>query len=94
VEGERPGEKIIAAVSALCEVMYDRATSAHDRSLEIGYWTDKLTIALAKLKRFDEALWWIRRFDDTPESIRGRDANGVLEALKKRKARCQSFLSR
>lgn len=91
---EKDPEKIVAAVSALCEGMYDRATNAHDRSLEIGYWTDKLTIALVKLKRFDEALHWIQRYDDTPESIKGRDANGVLDALKKRKARCQSILSR
>lgn len=87
-------DEIVVAVSALCEAMYDRAAYAHDRSLEIGYWTDKLTIALVKLKRFEEAFRWIQRYDDTPESVKGRDATGVLEALKKRKARCESFLRR
>jgi hypothetical protein len=72
--------------------MYDRAIKAHDPSLEIGYRTNKLTIALVKLKRFEEALRWIQRYDETPESIKGHDGGGVLEVLRRRKARCQSSL--
>jgi len=88
MSGENAPEAVATAVSALCEALYERSANATDETLEIGYWTDKLTIALVKLKRFDEALRWIGRFEAAPKTIKGRTAGGVLEALRKRRARC------
>jgi hypothetical protein len=77
---EKNPEAVVTAVSALCDAMYERAVQTKDDTLEIGYWTDKLTIALVKLKRFDDALGWLRRFDDAPKAMKERTAEGVLGA--------------
>lgn len=87
---EKNPEAVVTAVSALCDAMYERAVQTKDDTLEIGYWTDKLTIALVKLKRFDDALGWLRRFDDAPKAIKERTAEGVLGALRRRRARCEA----
>lgn len=87
---EKNPEAVVTAVSALCDAMYERAVQTRDDALEIGYWTDKLTIALVKLKRFDDALRWIRRFDDAPKAMKERTADGVVGALRRRRARCEA----
>ena len=91
---KEPPEALVLAVSALCDALYERAARTRDDSSEIGYWTDKLTIALVKLKRFDEALRWIRRFEDAPSAVRGNTAGGVSNVLKKRRARCEAIVER
>ncbi|HVR46929.1 MAG TPA: DnaJ domain-containing protein [Candidatus Binatia bacterium] len=88
---EKGPEAVVTAASALCDAMYERAVQTRDDSLEIGYWTDKLTIALVKLKRFDDALSWLRRFDDAPEAMKVRTARSVLDALHRRRSRCEAF---
>jgi hypothetical protein len=87
---EKDPEAVATAVSAFCDALYERAEQSRDDSLEIGYWTDKLTIALVKLKRFDDALHWIRRFDDAPKAMKERAADGVLGALRRRRTRCEA----
>jgi hypothetical protein len=87
---EKDPEAVVTAVSALCDEMYERAAQSRDDSLEIGYWTDKLTTALVKLQRFDDALHWIRRFDDAPKAMKERTADGVVGALRRRRARCEA----
>ena len=87
---EKNPEAVVTAVSALCDAIYERAVQTRDDSLEIGYWTDKLTTALVKLQRFDDALRWIRRFDDAPKAMKERTAHGVVGALRKRGVRCEA----
>jgi hypothetical protein len=89
---DKTPEAIVPAVTALCETLYQRATVPHEEPLEIGYWTDKLTTALVKMKRFADALRWIQRYEDTALAIKGRDSGGVLESLAKRKARCEAAI--
>lgn len=91
---EKDPEAIVNAVSALCEEMYARIDSGSADVFEIGYWTDKLTIQLVKLRRFEEALRWLERFDRAPQPIRKRTGGGVANALEKRRGRCQAALKK
>lgn len=84
-------EQIVDAVGALCEAMYQRASQG-DVSLEIGYWTNDLTIHLVKLKRFKEALRWIDRLDTAPSEIQQRTPGSIAVALSKRRTRCVDAL--
>ncbi len=87
---DKSPEAIVSALPPLCEALFDQAAKPHGDLLEIGYWIDKLTVALVKLKRFDEARRWIQRYDDFPIELKGRDANGVIQSLQKRKVRCEA----
>lgn len=82
-------ERFVRFVSALCEALYQRATDDEGPS-EIPYWTDKLTINLVKVKRFDEALRWLDRYDSAPDSIRKSATPSVTEAIRKRGVRCEA----
>ena len=84
-------ERVAGSVSALCEAMYQRATDNEGPS-EIPYWTDKLTINLVRLKRFDEALRWLVRYDSAPDAIRTSATPSVAEAMRKRRVRCEAAL--
>ena len=88
---DKTPEAIAAALPPLCDALFDHAAKPHGESLEIGYWIDKLTIALVKLKRFEEARRWIQRYDHFPIALKRRDADGVIQSLQKRKLRCESF---
>ncbi|HTU70335.1 MAG TPA: hypothetical protein VMF11_08415 [Candidatus Baltobacteraceae bacterium] len=84
--------EVVAAVGALCEAMYERAAQG-DSTMEIGYWTNDLTINLVKLKRYDEALRWIDRLSTTSSEIQQRTPGSVVAALAKRRGRCLSASS-
>lgn len=59
--------------------------------LGIGYWIDKLTIALTRLKRWDEAKAWLERFFALPERHQGLTVNGQ-EPMRKRLERCRKMI--
>jgi hypothetical protein len=86
-------DAVVSGVAPLCEALFDQTLKHGDRSLQVAYWIDKLTIALVKLKQFEEARRWIQRYDDLPAAVKYRDTGSVLQSLKKRKARCDASLS-
>jgi hypothetical protein len=87
---EKDPERIVPAVSALCEALYERVDRGDAEALEIAYWTDKLTINLVKVRRFEEALRWIGRFESASEAVRARASASVVDAIQKRRARCEA----
>lgn len=92
--GNQDPQAAVDAICELCEAMYGRVEDVGNEALDIGYWTDKLTVAMAKLKRFEDALCWLRRFETLPDSVRDRTSRGVLASLSKRKVRCEKELAR
>lgn len=84
---QKDPEEVVEAVSALCEAMYKRAALG-DNTMEIGYWTNDLTINLVKLKRYDDARQWIDRLSTAPSEIQQRTASSIAELLAKRRIRC------
>lgn len=86
---QKDSVEIVASVSDLCEAMYQRAAEG-DLTLEIGYWTNTLTIHLVKLEKFLEAVRWIDRLEGLPEAIKRRTTGSVATSLKKRRLRCVS----
>ena len=86
---QKDSVEIVASVSDLCEAMYQRAVEG-DLTLEIGHWTNKLTIHLVKLEQLKEAVRWIDRLGSLPEAIKRRTTGSVATSLKKRRLRCVS----
>ena len=86
---QKDSVEIVASVSDLCEAMYQRAAEG-DLTLEIGYWTNTLTIHLVKLEQFTEAVRWIDRLEGLPEAIKRRTTGSVATSLKKRRLRSVS----
>ncbi len=89
---QKDPEEVVAAVSALCEAMYDRVAKG-DLTVEIGYWTNSLTANLVKLKRFQETLQWFKRLDAAPAAIRNKTTASMAETMEKRLARCVAALN-
>lgn len=87
-------EDTVVSVSALLEEMYCRLDRPGAKWLEIGHWTDRLTIDLVKLKRYREALTWIERFANLPEPAGRAAISSQLDAIEKRRIRCETVLSK
>jgi hypothetical protein len=60
----------------------------HVQELQLGYWVDRLTIALVYQKRWSEAKAWIERFLALPDRYRDRSCQSEQESLRKRLERC------
>jgi hypothetical protein len=86
---DKDPEVIVGAVAELCEAIYRRAADSPDDAMDVGYWTDKLTANLVKLRRFPEALSWLERFEAAPTLMRARCAAGVSATMRKRLERCR-----
>lgn len=84
---QKDPEQVVEAVTALCEAIYDRIAQG-DTTMDVGYWTNELTMNLLKLRLFQEALNWIDRFDSAPADVRQKTASSVVAALEKRRLRC------
>lgn len=85
-------ENSAASVAALLEEMYSREFQPGTRRFDIAHWTDRLTIDLAKLKRYHEAVAWIDRFRKRQEAANPRATPAQLEAIEKRRIRCEKML--
>jgi hypothetical protein len=83
---------LIATTSAaLCEAMYVRIGAKGDRWMDIGYWTNQLTINLMKLKRYNEVIEWINRVNTVPDPIKERMPRSTLDSMDKRRSRAESL---
>jgi hypothetical protein len=60
----------------------------HVQELQVGYWVDRLTIVLVRLKRWGDAKRWLERYFALPERYRGRSSPSEDAALRKRLQRC------
>lgn len=78
---------------AHCELLLEVGEQVSDvQQVQLGYWVNRLTILLAKQKRWQEALDWLERFRALPDEYRGRSSDSELAALKNREARCRKAL--
>lgn len=84
---QKDPEQVVSALAALCEAMYERISQG-DTTMEVGYWTNHLTINLVKLHRFQEAIDWIDRVKSAPPSVQDKLAPSEVTALEKRRIRC------
>ncbi|WP_438040241.1 hypothetical protein [Sorangium sp. So ce128] len=64
----------------------------HVQELQVGYWIDKLSIALVRLKRWDEARQWIETYFELPERYRARSSPSEQEGMQRRLERCRKML--
>ncbi|WP_437723620.1 J domain-containing protein [Sorangium sp. So ce861] len=85
-----------AAASAL-QVLVERLLAlgkvmVHVQELQVGYWIDKLSIALVRLKRWDEARHWIETYFELPERYRARSSPSEQECMQRRLERCRKML--
>jgi FtsZ-interacting cell division protein YlmF len=88
---QAPPEQVAAAVAALCEEMYKRIAQG-DTSMDVGFWTNSLSMTLVKLRRFQEAADWIDRFQSASADLREKTTPSVVAALAKRRLRCAKAL--
>lgn len=89
---QKDPEQVVAAISALCDAMYQRIALG-DLTMEVGYWTNDLTINFVKLGRCQEALTWIERLKTAPPEIQQKTSTSIVSALEKRRARCVKALA-
>jgi hypothetical protein len=88
-------EPYIQTVKFHCELLLELGRSmVHVEQLQVGYYLDRLTIALTRLKRWDEARRWLDLYFAVPERYRGRSSRGEVEAMTKRLERCVREISR
>jgi hypothetical protein len=61
----------------------------HVDQLQIGYWVDRISVVLVRLKRWDEAKLYIERFFALPDRYRLRFSPSVQASMMKRLERCR-----
>jgi hypothetical protein len=66
----------------------------HVEQLQIGYWIDKQTVGLVRLKRWDEARRRLDAFFALPDRYRGRSSPSELDSMRKRLERCRKMTGR
>ena len=86
-------EAAIEVFSGHCEYLLNLGRSmVHVQELQVGYWVDRLTGALVRLKRWREAQHWLQRYFALPQQYRGRSSQSEEDRLEKRLARCAKML--
>jgi hypothetical protein len=79
--------------STYCNFLLDLGRSTlHVEQLQLGFWVDRLTATLVRLKRWREALQWLERYFALPERYRGRSSPSEETRLEKRIERCAEML--
>jgi hypothetical protein len=66
----------------------------HVQELQLGYWVDRLTASLVRLKRWCEAREWLDRYLALSPRYRARSSPSEEERLRKRLARCAEILGK
>ena len=75
-----------------CEMLLELGHQMeHVEQLQIGSWIDRLTIALVRLKRWEEAERRLEAFFALPDRYRGRSSPSQLDSMKKRLERCRKM---
>jgi hypothetical protein len=88
-------EGYLRLIVAHCELLLELSRQMeHVEQVQLGYWIDRLTITLVRLKRWDEAERQLEAFFALPDRYRGRSSPSELESLKKRLRRCRKTLGR
>jgi len=64
----------------------------HVQELQVGYWVDRLTGALVRVKRWQEAQQWLQKYFALPDRYQGRSSPSEEDRLEKRLARCAKML--
>jgi hypothetical protein len=83
-------ERAVAVWTQHCGVLLRLGESmVHVQELQLGYWVDRLTGALVRLKQWDEALAWLVRYFNLPSRYRDRSSASEEERLRKRLERCR-----
>jgi hypothetical protein len=94
IEKDDP-ETYLKMVEAHCEMLLEMGHQMeHVEQLQVGYWIDRLTVALVRLKRWEEAERRLDAFFALPDKYRGRSSPSDLESLSKRLQRCRKMLAR
>jgi hypothetical protein len=87
-------EGAIAVWKPHCELLMALGESmVHVEQLQLGYWIDRISAALVRVKRWDEAIGWLEKYYGLPERYRGRSSASEDERLKKRLERCRRKLA-
>ena len=82
-------------IVAHCELLLELGhRMEHVEQLQIGYWIDRLSITLVRLKRWEEAEHRLEAFFALPDRYRGRASPSELESMRKRLHRCRKMLGR
>jgi hypothetical protein len=78
-----------------CNLLLDLGQRmVHVQELQLGYWVDRLTATLVRLKQWREALEWLDRYFALPGLYRGRSSASEEDRLRKRQVRCGDMLRR
>ena len=79
--------------ASYCEFLLNLGNSmVHVQELQLGYWIDRLTGALVRMNRYQEARDWLDRYFALPPRYRARSGPSEEDRLQKRLARCASML--
>lgn len=64
----------------------------HVEELQLGYWVDKLTIALTRLKRWEQSAEWLERYFSLSVRYRQRSSASEEGGMRRRLERCKKLL--
>lgn len=88
-------ETVVRLASAYTEKLLDRArTMVHTEHLNVGFWIDRITIALTRLKRWEDVAGWLERFFSLPERLQTGSSPSEQDSMRKRLGRCYKMLER
>lgn len=88
-------ERVLLLVIPYVETLLSHGvTVVHTEYLHVGFWIDTITIALTRLKRWEEAERWLRRFFALPERYRMGNSPSEQDSMRKRLERCRKMLGR
>jgi hypothetical protein len=94
IEKNDPDE-YLRMIAAHCEMLLEIGQRMeHVEQLQFGSWTDRLTVTLVRLERWEEAERRLDAFFALPDRYRGRSSPSNLESLSKRLQRCRKMLAR
>jgi hypothetical protein len=86
-------EAVLQQYTSYCNLLLDLGrTMVHVQELQLGYWVDRLTATLVRLRRWREALDWLERYFALPERYRGRSSPSEEVGLRKRLDRCAQMI--
>jgi hypothetical protein len=89
-------EEVVDAVKPHIEQLLEaghRVAPQNTGQLQLGYWIDGISAALAKLNRWDEARYWLELFFGLDPHYQDRLPAGDKEKMLKRLARCKARLA-
>ncbi len=84
----------VCAIESYCVALIELGErSVHVEHLQLGFWVDKLTAALAATSNWMSVTVWIERFFALPERYRGRSSHTEQKALRARLVRARARMA-